>query len=43
MTMPPLGNVCCYDQQELRQQLRKAMARLRHKRKVLQGYLDQCA
>jgi transposase len=37
-----LGNVCCYDQQELRQQLRSAMARLRHKHKVLQGCLDQC-
>lgn len=38
-----LGNVCCYNQQELRQQLRGAMARLRHKHKVLQGCLDQCA
>jgi putative transposase len=38
-----LGNVCCYDQQELRQELRGAIARLLHKQKVLQGYLDQRA
>lgn len=38
-----LGNVCCYDQEELRAELRWAWARLRHKRDVLQGCLDQCA
>jgi transposase len=38
-----LGNVCCYDQGELRYELRGAMARLRHKHAVLQGCLDQCA
>jgi transposase len=38
-----LGNVCCYDQRELRQELRWALARLRHKHDVLHGCLDQCA
>jgi transposase len=38
-----LGAVCCYDQDELRQELRLAWARLRHKRYVLQGCLAQCA
>jgi transposase len=38
-----LGNVCCYDQEELRQELRWAWARLRHKHDVLQGCLTQCA
>lgn len=32
-----LANVCCADPQELRQALRLAVARLRHKRHIIQG------
>lgn len=38
-----LGNLCCHDRAELRQELRWAVARLRHKHDVLQGCLAQCA
>jgi transposase len=38
-----LGAVCCYDQEQLRQELRWAWARLRHKHVVLQRCLTQCA
>jgi transposase len=36
-----LRNVCCDDLPELRQELRRAVARLRHKRAVLQGCITQ--
>ncbi|HEY7063472.1 MAG TPA: IS630 family transposase [Chloroflexota bacterium] len=37
-----LRNVCCHDVFELRQELRLAVARLRHKRTVLGGCARQC-
>lgn len=36
-----LGNVCCHDQGELRQVLRWAMRRLRHKPQVVQSFIHQ--
>lgn len=36
-----LGNVCCHHLTELRDQLRKAIARLRHKVSVIQGFTRQ--
>jgi transposase len=33
-----LGNVCCHHLTELREELRKAIARLRHKVSVIQGF-----
>jgi transposase len=37
-----LRNVCCDDLAELRLELRLAVARLRHKRHVLEGCIAQC-
>ena len=37
-----LKNVCCQHLAHLRQELRLAIARLRHKRHVLQGCIAQC-
>jgi transposase len=37
-----LGNVVCHNQQELRHQLRLAVARLRQKPAVLRGCIRQC-
>lgn len=36
-----LRNVCCHDLHELRTELRKAIARLRHKTGVIQGFIRQ--
>lgn len=36
-----LKNVCCHDLPELRCELRKAVARLRHKTTVIQGFIRQ--
>lgn len=36
-----LGNVCCHHLAELRDELRKAIARLRHKVTVIQGFIRQ--
>lgn len=36
-----LKNLCCHDIQELRDELRKAIARLRHKTDVIQGFIRQ--
>lgn len=36
-----LANVCCHDLAELRTQLRKAIARLRHKVTVIQSFFQQ--
>ncbi len=36
-----LKNVCCHDLPELRTELRKAIARLRHKTPVIQGFIRQ--
>lgn len=36
-----LANVCCHDLAELRHQLRKAIARLRHKVTVIQSFFHQ--
>lgn len=36
-----LGNVCCHDLAELRQEIRKAVARLRHRPDVLAGCIRQ--
>jgi transposase len=36
-----LKNVCCHDFIELRRQFRRALGRLRHKRKVLHGCIKQ--
>jgi transposase len=38
-----LGNVCCYDAQDLRQEMGGAFARLPDKHDVLLGCLNQCA
>lgn len=37
-----LKNVCCHDEQELLHELRRAVARLRPKAKVLRGCVSQC-
>ena len=37
-----LGNVCCRTPQELRTELRRAVARVRHKPHVLAGCIKQC-
>jgi transposase len=36
-----LKNVCCHDLHELRTELRKAIARLRHKTDIIQGFIRQ--
>jgi hypothetical protein len=36
-----LRNLCCHSLQELRQELRKAIARLRHKTHVIQSFIQQ--
>lgn len=36
-----LKNLCCHDLQELWDELRKAVARLRHKTDVIQGFIRQ--
>jgi transposase len=36
-----LGNLCCHDLHELHSELRKAVARLRHKTGVIQGFIRQ--
>jgi len=36
-----LKNVCCHSLDELRDELRKAIARLRHKTDVIQGFVHQ--
>lgn len=36
-----LRNLCCHDLPELRQQLRRAIARLRYKTKIIQSFLQQ--
>ena len=36
-----LGNICCDHLTELRDELRKAMARLRHKKSVIRGFIRQ--
>ena len=36
-----LKNVCCHDLSELRTELRKAIARLRYKTPVIQGFIRQ--
>ena len=36
-----LKNVCCHDLPELRTELRKAIARLRHKTDVIQSFIHQ--
>ena len=36
-----LRNLCCHDLLELRQQVRRAIARLRHKTKIIQSFLRQ--
>jgi transposase len=36
-----LKNLCCHDLLELRTQLRKAVARLRHKTNAIQGFIRQ--
>jgi transposase len=36
-----LKNLCCHDLLELRTELRKAVARLRHKTNVIQGFIRQ--
>jgi transposase len=37
-----LGNVCCHDVHELRAELRRALARLRHKPVIIRGCITQC-
>jgi len=36
-----LKNVCCHDLPELRTELRKAVARLRHKKDIIQSFVRQ--
>lgn len=36
-----LRNLCCHDLQELRRELRKAFARLRHKSDIILGFIRQ--
>ena len=36
-----LRNLCCHDLQELRRELRKAIARLRHKSDIILGFIRQ--
>jgi len=36
-----LKNLCCHDLPELRSELRKAVARLRHKSSTIQGFIRQ--
>ena len=41
LKMVELANVCCHDLTELRYQLRKAIARLRHKSIIIQSFFHQ--
>lgn len=36
-----MRNLCCHDLHELRRELRKAIARMRHKTLVIQSFIDQ--
>ena len=36
-----MGNLCCRDLSELRGELRKAIARLRHKSHIIQSFIPQ--